>query len=73
MILIKTIEIDEVETEISIDFSVFFGDVEINQIIDLTTGDSIDVEIDNSTYNELMEHAADLNAERYYTRFRYEY
>lgn len=73
MILIKTIEIDEVETEVSIDFNVFFGDVEINQITNLETGDAIEIEIDDTTYNNCFQYAADMSAEKYYTRFRYEY
>lgn len=51
---ITTIEIDEIETEVIIDFSVVFGDIEINQITDVVTGDAIDAEINNDTYRELF-------------------
>lgn len=78
MTLIQTIEIDEVETEVLIDFSSYFGDIEINKITNLETGDAIcpdllDSDLSDKIYADLDEYAADYNAVKSYTKFNYEF
>lgn len=67
------IEIDEVETNILIDFEMYFGQPEINKITNIETGDALGLEISDNTFNDLMEYVADYNAEKSYTRFNYDY
>lgn len=64
---ITTIEIEENETVVSIDFNSYFGDIEVSKITNLETGDAIDVELNDNIYNELHEMAADFQADK--TRF----
>lgn len=73
MKLITTIEINEVETEVSIDFEMYFGDVEISKITDLETGNALGLEISDNTFNELLEYIADRNAVKNYTKFYHEF
>lgn len=66
MKLYTTIEIDETETELAVEFTAIFGEVEIQKITDVVTGDAIcpDLlgEIDgmalDTLYNECYEFAA---------------
>lgn len=78
MTTIRTIEIDEIETDVLIDFEMFFGDVEINKITNTETGEAIAPDLLNEfnanlLYLELHEYAADYNAVKNYTRFNYDY
>lgn len=77
MITIRTIEIEEVETEVLIDFEMQFGNVEINKMTDTETGEAIAPDLLGETntdylYNELYEYAADYSAVKSYSRFNYE-
>lgn len=73
MTTVKTIEIDEVETEVLIDFEMYFGDIEFNKFTDLETGNAIEVEIDNNLYNDLLEMAADYKAEKGLSKYKVNY
>ncbi len=77
-----TIEIDEVETEVKIEFENRFGEMVITKITEVKTGDTIcpdllEGQMTNTSvtclYNELYEMIADFDAEKSYTRFTYEY
>lgn len=75
---VTTIEINEIETEVLIDFNTYFGQVVINKITDLATGDAIvpdlvDENLSDKIHNELHEVAADYNAVKEYTKFNYEF
>lgn len=59
-----TIEIDEVETEISVEFTNQFGEIEIDLITDVNTGNAIapdllDKHTSDIIYDELHEVVAD--------------
>jgi len=69
MTLITTIEIDEIETEVSIEFKSYFGEIEVSKVTDLATGDAIAYEPNEYVYNEMAEMYADLMADK--TRFEY--
>lgn len=68
-----TIEIDEIETEVAITFEMYFGQAEVIKITNVETGDAIDAEISDWTYLEMIEYAADMKAEKSYTRYNYDY
>lgn len=70
---ITEIEIDEIETEVAIDFEMYFGEAEVSKVTNLETGDAIDVKINDGVYGELLEYAADYNAEKSYTRHNNDY
>ena len=63
MTLITTIEIAEIETEVSIEFKSYFGQPEVIHITALDSGDGVDVELDDYIYNEMAEMYADLVAD----------
>lgn len=60
-----TIEIDEIETFIEIDFKLQFGEVEILKVTDLETCCAIVPELPDYIYLELHEMAMDLLADKY--------
>lgn len=66
MTLITTLEIDEVSTEVAIDFKSYFGEPEVQLITDLSTGDAICPELSDEVYNEMAEMYADLKADNYF-------
>lgn len=59
------IDIDEIETQIEIDFKLQFGEVEILKVTDLETGCEICPVIPDEVYLELHEMAMDLMADKY--------
>lgn len=63
MTFITTIEIDEIEKQVSIEFKNHFGDIEVHEITELETGNAIDADIDDYTYNEMAQMYADLVAD----------
>jgi len=68
MLHYTTIEIDEIDTEVKIEFESRFGEIEIIKITDIGTGNAIAPDLfndrlANSIYAELHEVAADYNAE----------
>lgn len=58
-----TIEINEIETEVKIEFENRFGDIEISKITNVETGDAIDLELPSWIYDELHESFCDYEAE----------
>lgn len=54
---------DETYAAVSIDFENRFGEIEVHKITDVETGEAIDIAIDDYTYREMAEMAADLEAE----------
>lgn len=69
MTLYTTLEIDEVSTEVVIDFDIQFGEAEIDRITDVETGNAICPDLfsssmQNELLNECEEFAADYSAER---------
>ncbi|HEY4326406.1 MAG TPA: hypothetical protein VGN20_20650 [Mucilaginibacter sp.] len=78
MLAFKTIELDEIETEVAIDFSYNHGEVQITNMTDVVTGDAIcpdllDADLENSLIVELTEYTSDLFAEKSYTKYNYQY
>lgn len=66
MKLLTNIEIDETETEVSIEFASRFGEIEIELITDLKTGDAIAPDLmDNITAARVQEELNDYLAEGY--------
>lgn len=61
---LTNIEIDEIETEVLIDFENQFGVIIVNKITDVHTGDAIVPELSEAVYAELHEYDADLRAEK---------
>lgn len=66
MKLFTNIEIDETETKVSIEFVSRFGEIEIELITDLKTGDAIAPDLmDNITAARVQEELNDYLAEGY--------
>jgi hypothetical protein len=63
MKLITTIEIDEITTDVEIDFINRFGEIEVDKITDSVTGCAICPELSDDIYSEMMEMWADVTAE----------
>lgn len=65
----RTIEIDEVETEVCIEFENQFGDIEITKMTDVESGDAIAPDLMTPRHygwllEDLMETEADIKAEK---------
>lgn len=63
MTLITTIDIEEIPTEVMVDFASYFGEIEVNKITSIETGDALGLEITDKLYWELHEAAADMMAD----------
>lgn len=64
MTYITTIEIDEQETDIAIDFKMYFDEVEVQLVTDTATGNAICPELSDRVYQEMHEMWHDVMAER---------
>lgn len=73
MKLITVIEIEEIETEVSIDFTNQFGEIEVQKVTDVETGDAICPELPNEVYRDMLEMWADSLIEKYGNKYKTEY
>lgn len=73
MTLITTIEIDEIDTEVSIEFTNHFGEIEVLKVTDAETGDAICPELPNEVYRDMLEMWADSLADKYGSKYKTEY
>jgi len=69
MKLYTTIEINETDTEVIVDFEIQHGEAVILKMTDVHTGDAIAPDLlselhDNMLYNEMLEYAADIRANK---------